>query len=107
MSASVAKVLEPFGDAELIPLPELRKRLPGTPRPVTRSDLTYAKQRGVLEVAPVRGPNGRDQVTRDEASNLIVAAIIAAAAGIALVIALQVVKSVPISAAAIGAASAL
>jgi len=101
MSASVAKVLEPFGDAELIPLPELRKHLPGA---VNRYDLQRAKRRGILTVAPQHGRNGRDLITRDEAASLIVAAIIAALASIALSTALQAVKAAGITPAAIGAA---
>lgn len=100
MSASVAEVLEPFGDAELIPLPELTRHLPGD---LNRYDVARAKRRGVLTVAPKHGPNGRDQVTRDEAASLIVAAIISALAGIALATALQAVKAAGITPAAIGA----
>jgi hypothetical protein len=99
----VAEVLEPFGaDAEFIPLPELRDLLG-----VNRDVIERAKSRGVLTVAPVRGRNGRDQLTRSEAERLVLAVGMAAAAGVALVIALQVVKGNPwIAAAALKATRA-
>ena len=86
----VAEALEPFGDAELIPLPELRRSLG-----VTRAAVERAKARGLVTVAPVRGRDGRDQVTRSEAERLVVAVTVAAAAGVAFVVALQIVKGNP------------
>ena len=100
MSLTVAEALEPFGDAELIPLPELGERLG-----VDQAARAYAIGQGVLTPAPVRGPNGRKQVTRDEAELLALAVILGAAAGVAAVSALAVIKAAGLTAASLAAAA--
>ena len=107
---NVAKVLEPFDGRELIGLPELGDRLGETLGVgMSRTVREYAVRHGVIIPVPQRGPNGRYQLTPDEATRVVLAAMVAAAAGIAIVTALRGLQGLPSAAltAAIRAAAAL
>jgi hypothetical protein len=93
-NADAARILEPFGDAEVIPLPRLTDRLE---RELSvnfgMNERSYAVRHGYLEVLPQRARAGAYQVDRSEAERLVVAAILAAAVGVAVVTALSLLKS--------------
>lgn len=77
---SVAEILAQFGDQDLIPLPDLGKRVG-----LDRGRQTYAIEKGLIEPSTVRGRNGRYMVDRDQAAMIVMAAALAAIAGIAVV----------------------
>jgi hypothetical protein len=93
-TAGIREVLEPFKGREYVPLPSLAeqiKRVLGAD--FDRDDRTYAINRGLVEVAPVRGRAGAKQVSQDEARRIALAAVVAVAAGgIAIVTVLSVLK---------------
>ena len=106
----VAAVLEPFDGRELIGLPELGERLGETVGlGMSRTVREYAVRHGVITPASQRGPNGRYQLTRDDAARVVLGAMLAAAAGIAIVTALRGLQGLPSGPldAAIRAAAAL
>ncbi len=80
-----AEVLAPFGDAEVIPLPDVAN-LAGMNRGVRN----YAVERGIIKTTTGPGAAGRGRagslvVTRDEALLILVSAALAAAIGVAAV----------------------
>jgi hypothetical protein len=89
LRGSVAAVLGPLGDGDVLPLLELRKLLPGD---VTRQELIHARRRGVLVLEPKPDRYARTEISRAEAERLVVAAMIAVAARVAIATSLQVVK---------------
>ena len=93
-NAAVAEVLEPYADAELIPLSDLSRRIAARWKvdldPSRRTEMHKA---GVLEFAPQRGPRRAAQVTPKTAADLIMAAIFAAALGVAVLTVLKGLQS--------------
>jgi hypothetical protein len=92
-SAATREVLEPFEGREYVPLPSLAERLKQVlGADFNQTDRSYAVRRGIIDVAPVRGRAGAKQVDRTEAERIVMSALIAVAAGVAIVTALQVLK---------------
>lgn len=77
---SVSDVLAPWQGQPLVPLPDL-----GAAVGLDRGRQVYAIEKGIIKPAPKKGPNGRYMVTWDEAVLIAAAAILAVAAGVALV----------------------
>lgn len=93
-SAVTREVLKPFEGSKYVPLPRLAERI----KLVTGTDFTaqersYAISRGLVEVAPVRGRAGAKQVDRAEAERVVLGVLLALAGGVAIITALQVLKS--------------
>jgi hypothetical protein len=103
-SAAVAEVLATFGDAELIPLPELSDRIRDrwgvNLDPADRSRMISA---GLITPAPGFGADGRKRVTRDGAADLIIGAMIAMALAISLLKVLRGAQALGIRPADFGA----
>jgi len=108
MSQSVAEVMCPFAGRDLIGLPDLAARLAETIGiDFDQAARNHAVSSGVIRPAPARGPNGRYQLSRDDAVRLVVAGIVAAGAGLAIVTALRMLLAFPADgAAALAAAGA-
>ena len=103
-NAAVAEVLAPYADAELIPLPSLARRI------AERWNVDLAASRrsemheaGVLEWAPQRGYKGAALVTPQTAADLISAAILAAAFGVAVLTVLKGLQSLGVDPSDLGA----
>jgi hypothetical protein len=77
---SVAEILAQFEGQDLIPLPDLGKSIG-----LDRGRQTYAIEKGLIKPSEKRGANGRYLVDRDQAAIIVIAAALAAAAGLALV----------------------
>ena len=81
--------LSPFGDRDLIPLPEIGNYL-GMPRATRNALVSKGLVRTTVAPGETRSARGRKVlVTRDEALLIIAAALMAAALGIALVTAIR------------------
>jgi hypothetical protein len=80
-------VLARWEGQELVPLPDLAHAVG-----LTRGTLHYARQNGLIVPVKRRGPNGRHLITWDQAVLIVAAAIVAAAAGIAIVTAIHALR---------------
>lgn len=77
---SVAEILAQWDGYDLIPLPDLGKYVG-----LDRGRQTYAIEKGLITPSATRGRNGRYMVDRNQATIIVIAAALAAAAGLALV----------------------
>ena len=103
-NAVVAEVLEPYADAELISLPDLSRRIAARwGVDLDRARRSEIKHANVLEIAPKVGPRGASLVTRDSAADLIWAAIVAAAFGVAVLTVLKGLQSLGVDPGDLGA----
>jgi hypothetical protein len=84
---SVAEMLKPWQGQELVPLPDLARSVG-----LDRNAQHYAMRHGMFTPATKRGRNGRYLITWDDAILIVTAAIVAAAAGIAIVTALHALR---------------
>lgn len=80
-------MLEPWRGQPLVPLPDLGKVVG-----LDRNAQAYSVRHGLFTPAAKRGPNGRLLITWDEAVILCAAALVAVAAGIAVVSALVALR---------------
>ena len=88
-----AEVLAPFGDAEVIPLPDVAN-LAG----MNRGARTYAVEKGIIRTATGPGAAGYGRqgsyvVTRDEALLILVSAALAATIGVAVVTMIKTLRN--------------
>lgn len=87
MSVAVAEILEPWRGQDSVPLPDLG-RVVG----LDRNSQHYAMRHGLFTPETKRGANGRYLISWDQAVLLCLAALAAAAAGIAIVSALHALR---------------
>lgn len=80
-------VLSRWEGQDLVPLPDLAYSVG-----LNRGTLHVVRKQGLITPAEKRGPNGRHLITWDQALLLVAAALVAAAAGIAIVTALQALR---------------
>jgi hypothetical protein len=73
-------LLSELPEGEAIPLPWVRERVGWSYR-----EQSYAVQSGAIRPLPRKGPHGGYRVTRDDAILILVASLLAAAAGVAIV----------------------
>jgi hypothetical protein len=81
-------MLERWQGQDLLPLPDVARSVG-----LDRNSQHYAIRHGVITPARKRGANGRYLITREDALLLLAAALVAAAAGIAIVTALRGLRS--------------
>jgi hypothetical protein len=93
------ELLADLPDAEVIPLPVIRDRIGWD-----RATQSYAVRSGVIRPVPERGKAGCYQVTRDDAIQILVAAALALAAGIAVVAMIRAIQESGLSAPALAQA---
>jgi hypothetical protein len=88
-----AEVLAPFGDADVIPLPDVAN-LAG----MNRGARTYAVEKGIIQTtkgpgAAGYGRQGSYVVTRDEALLILVSAALAVSIGVAVVTVIKALRN--------------
>lgn len=89
-------------DADEIPLPVVRAIVNGHLGPWDAQAQSYAVKSGVIDTAPYRHGQGHAYVVgRDEAILILVAAILAFAAGVAVVSMIRAIKTTGLSAQAL------
>ena len=105
MAESVAEVMSPFAGRDRIGLPDLAGRLAETIGvDFDRDARNHAIESGAIR--PVgRGPNGRYMISSEDARRLVLAAFIAAGAGLAIVTMFRALGALPADAAAALAAA--
>lgn len=88
-----AEALAPFGDADVIPLPDVANYVG-----MQRNTRTYAVEKGIIHTTTGPGAAGRGRagsyvVTRDEALLIIVSAALAATIGVAVVTVIRTLRN--------------
>ncbi len=86
-------LLADLPDAEVIPLPFIRERVGWN-----RQQQHHAVELGAIRPIEKRGKAGCYQVTRDDAIEILVAAALAVAAGVAVVIMLRAIQGAGLNA---------
>lgn len=99
----VSRILAQIEQREFIPLAPLAEQLG-----ISEQTRQRAIREGLIETAPVKAPDCRGhlrvrQVERDEALSLLLAAVLAFAAGVAVVVMIKAVKGAGLSGAAAAA----
>lgn len=106
MSTTVTEVLAPFEGDDLIGLPDLGERLQDLLGVnMDAAARNHAVEKGLICPLDKRGRNGRYMITRQDAVFLVIAAIMAAGAGLAIVTVLRGLRALPADAAAVLAAA--
>jgi hypothetical protein len=84
---TISGLLAGLPDMEVIPLPLIRDRVGWN-----RDGQSLAVKQGVIRPVEKRGPAGCYQVTREDAIEILIAAALAFAAGVAIVVMLRAIK---------------
>jgi hypothetical protein len=85
--STAAALLSELPDAEVIPMPWVRERIG-----MSRREQAYAVKAGAIRPVDARAPRGAYRVTREDAVLILVAAALAAAAGIAIVAMIRAIQ---------------
>lgn len=80
-------LLRELPEGEVIPMPWVRERVGWSPR-----EQSYAVTSGAIRPLPGWGPHKSYQVTRDDATLILVAAALAVAAGVAIVAMIRAIQ---------------
>jgi hypothetical protein len=92
-------LLRELPEGEAIPMPWVRERVGWS-----LEDQSYAVRSGLIQPLPKYGPHRSYQVTRDEAALILVAFLLARAAGVAIVAMIRALKRTGIDPAALARA---
>jgi hypothetical protein len=84
----MTEVLDRWQGCEYVPLPEVAEAVG-----LDQAARSYVIKHGIIPVAPKRGRNGRYMISHDTAVLLVAAGRLAAASGMAVATAIQVLRS--------------